>query len=145
MHATSPKARNPGFTNGIADIRHVMHVRSLKMEETIVQAAKKLEYTHVRKEQMKVIISFANRNDRRIRFFADGVWKDLLLLCASGTTWTIALNYYILYIPQELFACTHFARPFLSAKGRVPRLVLYRLLENSMAINAYVGDLLISK
>ena len=53
MHATSPKARNPGFTNGIAEIRHVMHVHSLKMEETIVQAAKKLKYTHVRKEQMK--------------------------------------------------------------------------------------------
>ena len=63
VHATSPKARNPGFTNGIADRRHVMHVRSLKMEETIVQAAKKLEYTHVQKEQMKVIIYFANRND----------------------------------------------------------------------------------
>ena len=27
MHATSPKARNPGFTNGIVDRHHVMQVR----------------------------------------------------------------------------------------------------------------------
>ena len=33
-------------------------------------------------------------------------YGPVLLLCASGTTWTIALNYYILYISQELFAFT---------------------------------------
>ena len=42
---------------------HDAHPFVLRMEETIVQAVKNLRYTHVRKEQMKAIISFVNGKD----------------------------------------------------------------------------------